>query len=258
MSTLVLAIRYPPNDFTRLQLDQVNFDSKVDNFKCDVSTKTNIPKESMELVYCGNILDDELTLSSYGLKPGVMLHVLKKKAKDVPIRSQPMSEQDIKALVIAFKTLTLNPSHRNSLQKLSRPDILENIIMITPGLSQDPVAISLIQDPELMVRLANFETVRRIVELHPALAEAANHIAATVHEEAIHSHTAGPSTSAFGLLDLLSDDDDMESSQMLVRMVRRRLASRRRSSSGDVSYIDTLSSNEEGDEWESSQVISHN
>jgi hypothetical protein len=34
-----------------------------------------------ELVYCGNILDDDSTLKSCGLKPGVMVHVLKKKEK---------------------------------------------------------------------------------------------------------------------------------------------------------------------------------
>lgn len=33
--------------------------------------------------------------------------------------------------------------------------------MITPGLSQDPVAISMIQDPELLVRMGDIETVRR-------------------------------------------------------------------------------------------------
>jgi hypothetical protein len=34
-----------------------------------------------ELVYCGNILEDDLTLKSCGLKSGVMVHVLKKKEK---------------------------------------------------------------------------------------------------------------------------------------------------------------------------------
>jgi len=34
-----------------------------------------------ELVYCGNILDDDSTLKSCGLKSGVMVHVLKKKEK---------------------------------------------------------------------------------------------------------------------------------------------------------------------------------
>ncbi|CAH1396721.1 unnamed protein product [Nezara viridula] len=215
MSGLHLGIRVNLNEFQRIHVEDVDFDSKIDTFKNYVSEKTNVHRDSLELVYCGNILEDDSTLTACGLKPGVMLHVLKKKPKEIPIPSQPMSEQDIKALVIAFRTLTLNPSHRHSLQKLSRPDILENIISITPGLSQDPVAISLIQDPELIVRLsANFDTVRRIVELHPALAEAANHIAATVHEEAIHSQIPGPSTSTgYNILDLLSDDEEMESSQ---------------------------------------------
>jgi len=34
-----------------------------------------------ELVYCGNILEDDATLKSCGLKSGVMVHVLKKKEK---------------------------------------------------------------------------------------------------------------------------------------------------------------------------------
>jgi len=34
-----------------------------------------------ELIYCGNILEDDSTLRSCGLKSGVMVHVLKKKEK---------------------------------------------------------------------------------------------------------------------------------------------------------------------------------
>jgi hypothetical protein len=34
-----------------------------------------------ELIYCGNILDDDATLKACGLKSGVMVHVLKKKEK---------------------------------------------------------------------------------------------------------------------------------------------------------------------------------
>ncbi|KAK9506672.1 hypothetical protein O3M35_008564 [Rhynocoris fuscipes] len=214
MANLLLGVRTSLYDFKKIKLDNVDLDSKVDSFKSEVSKKANIPKESLELVYCGNILTDDSTLRGNGIKAGVMVHVLKKKAKEVPHPTQPMSEADIQALVVAFRMLTLTPSYKSSLQKLSRPDILDNIIMITPGLSQDPVAISMIQDPELLVRMGDIETVRRIVELHPALAEAANHIAAAAHEEAVLSNNGGPSTST-GLshLDALSDEDDMESSQ---------------------------------------------
>jgi hypothetical protein len=34
-------------------------------------------------------------------------------------------------------------------------------MMATPGLSEDPVAISIIQDPELLVNMENADTVRR-------------------------------------------------------------------------------------------------
>ncbi|XP_073979135.1 ubiquitin-like protein 7 isoform X2 [Rhodnius prolixus] len=219
MSNLLLGVRTSLYDFKKIKLENVDFDSKVENFKCEVSRKANIPKDSLELVYCGNILSDDSTLRGSGIKPGVMVHVLKKKTKELPHPTVPMSEADIQALVVAFRTLTLTPSYRTSLQKLSRPDILDNIIMITPGLSQDPVAISMIQDPELLVRMGDIETVRRIVELHPALAEAANHIAAAAHEEAVSSNNCGPSTSAgfSQLMDVLSDEDDMESSQGVSR-----------------------------------------
>ncbi|KAL1117823.1 hypothetical protein AAG570_004138 [Ranatra chinensis] len=198
-----------------MKIDNVDFEKKIFAFKDDVSKKSNIPKDSLELVYRGNILDDEATLTSCGLKPGVMVYALKKSDKEVQKPTPTMSETDIQALVVAFRTLTLNPSYRNALQKLSRPDILDNIIMATPGLSQDPIAISMIQDPELLVRMGDIETVRRIVELHPALAEAANHIAAAVHEDALSVTSLQPSTSSgyANVNDLLSDEDDMESSQ---------------------------------------------
>ncbi|XP_075221282.1 ubiquitin-like protein 7 [Lycorma delicatula] len=216
MSSLILGIRLSLYDFQRVKLENVDFETKIEQFKIEVSKKANLPKESLELVYCGNILDDEASLSSSGLKPGVMVHVLKKKAKEAPRPAQSMSEADIQALVVAFRALTLNPTYRNALQKLSRPDILDNIIMITPGLSQDPVAISMIQDPELLVRMGDIDTVRRIVELHPALAEAANNIAAAVHEEALAGNGSNNSATSSGYsysLDALSDDDEMDSSQ---------------------------------------------
>jgi len=216
MANVVLGIRLSLFDFQRVKVEEVDLHTKVDNFKVDVSKKANLPKESLELVYCGNILDDDSTLDACGIKSGVMIHVLKKKAKELPKPTQTMSEVDIQNLVMAFRALTMNPSYRSSLQKLSRPDILDNIILITPGLSQDPVAISMVQDPELLVRMGDIDTVRRIVELHPALAEAANHIAAAVHEEAITASSSTQPTTSSGYsysLDALSDDEEMDSSQ---------------------------------------------
>jgi hypothetical protein len=41
--------------------------------------------------------------------------------------------------------------------------MLENIIMATPGLSQDPVAVAIIRDPELLVHMGDVATIRKCV-----------------------------------------------------------------------------------------------
>lgn len=65
-------------------------------------------------------------------------------------------------LNLAFGSRVLGPYKKYCLfQRLSRPEVLENIMMATPGLSEDPVAISIIQDPELLVHMENADTVRR-------------------------------------------------------------------------------------------------
>ncbi|XP_021922088.1 ubiquitin-like protein 7 isoform X2 [Zootermopsis nevadensis] len=168
-----------------------------------------------QLIYCGNILDDDSTLRSCGLKSGVMVHVLKRREKDISLPVHSVTEVGVQELVMAFRTFTRHPSYRSALHRLSRPEVLENIMMATPGLSEDPVAISIIQDPELLVHMENADTVRRIAELHPSLAEAANHIAAVVHEEAATgSATNQGSSSGYSYsLDALSDEEEMDSSQ---------------------------------------------
>lgn len=92
---------------------------------------------------------------------------------------------------------------------------METIIAATPGLADDPVAIAMIKDPELIVHLADSDTVRRVADLHPSLIEAANQIAAHVHEEAstVNQNQPGTSTGYSYSLDALSDDEDMDSSE---------------------------------------------
>lgn len=47
MSNLLLGVRTSLYDFKKIKLENVDFDSKVENFKCEVSRKANIPKDSL-------------------------------------------------------------------------------------------------------------------------------------------------------------------------------------------------------------------
>lgn len=72
-----------------------------------------------ELVYCGIILEDELTLSSYGVKPGVTIHVLQKKQEPPEMKPRVLSEAEIQQLVVAFRAFTLSAGYRTALQVFS-------------------------------------------------------------------------------------------------------------------------------------------
>ncbi|XP_049835899.1 ubiquitin-like protein 7 isoform X1 [Schistocerca gregaria] len=219
MSRIVFGIRLSPNTYQRVKIEGIDLECTVDHLKQEASRVTNLPKSFLELVYCGNILEDEATLRASGLKSDSTVHVLKKREKEAPVPSRPLSEMDIQELVMAFKTFLKHPSYRSALHRLNRAEVVENIIQATPGLLDDPIAISILQEPELLVHLENADTVRRIAEAHPALAEAAGHIAAAVQEEAAtSSHPTDLPGSSSGYsysLDGLSDDDEMDSSQVL-------------------------------------------
>ncbi|GLV31919.1 hypothetical protein CBL_07678 [Carabus blaptoides fortunei] len=213
-TSVTLGVRLNPSKFQRIKIENVNLDSKVDLLKDEAAKKINVQKQTIELIYCGIILDDDATLSACGIKPGVMVHVLRKKEPETPVPVRSMSAADVQQLVVAFRAFTLSFGYRAALQRLSRPEVLQNIIATTPGLSEDPVAIAMIQDPELLVHMSDPDTVRRIAELHPSLAEAANHIAAAVHEEASTTNPNQPGTSSgySYSLEALSDDEEMDSS----------------------------------------------
>lgn len=72
----------------------------------------------------------------------------------------------------------------------------------------------MLQDPDLIVHMSDPETVRKIAKQHPSLIEAANYIAAHVHEEAanVNQNQATTSTGYSYSLEALSDDEEMDSS----------------------------------------------
>lgn len=78
-------------------------------------------------------MDDDATISSYGIKSGVTIHVLKKKEQEKPTPSKTLSEANVQQLVVAYRSFTMSYGYRAGLQRLSRPEILENIISTTPG-----------------------------------------------------------------------------------------------------------------------------
>lgn len=79
-----------------------------------------------ELVYCGMILENDCTLTSYGIKPGVTIHVLEKKIESPPVQTPSLSWAEIQQLVTAFRAFMLSPGCRAALQVKYKTSAVNN------------------------------------------------------------------------------------------------------------------------------------
>ncbi|CAH1988923.1 unnamed protein product [Acanthoscelides obtectus] len=159
----------------------------------------------IELIYCGQKLQNHKSLSSYGVKSGATIHIFHK------INEEQVNEQKPDpGFVTSFRTLSLLAGYKNILQRFVRRDMLEKLIESTPGLLEDPGAMAIVQDPELIVHLLDLDNVAEIVAEHPILMHAANNILKIAQEEASdpNQSRATSSTGYSYSLDALSDDDD--------------------------------------------------
>lgn len=216
MAGVVCCVYALPPKAERIRLNDFSLQKTVDNLKDEISKQTPIPANELIVIFSGRCLDGQETLESCGVKAGMTIHMLRKPEHLESLLSPEKfdsSEVGLQRLVMALKTAIRNPAYRSTVQRLSKPDVLEDIIAATPGLADDPIAIAILQDPDLLMQFTDVATIHRVVETHPALAEAINHIVAAVHGE-LGSTPVNSLPAAYSyLLDALSDDDDVESSQ---------------------------------------------
>ncbi|XP_019873337.1 ubiquitin-like protein 7 [Aethina tumida] len=191
----------------RITIDNVDFNDKVEAFK-NAALKILGESNDIDLTYCGVIMDNENTLSSYGVCPGEIVYGTAKKPAPPVVPPKTYTETDIQNVVFIFSSFNIS-GRRTALQKLTRAEVLEEIIAHVPGLADDPIAVSIIQDPELIGHMSNPETVRKMAETHPLLIEAANYIASHIEEDhTTGSPQASTSTGYSYSLEALSDEDD--------------------------------------------------
>ncbi|XP_013384155.1 ubiquitin-like protein 7 [Lingula anatina] len=220
-TTIVLCDRCTVGKTKRIKLDSINLNDNVGKLRIAASQKTNLPKEQIELIYCGRCLQDDETLESYGVKPGTTVHALKK--TNIEDNEQPLEKMDkasIQQVVTALQAAIINPSHRAVLeQMLKNSETVDNIIAATPKLDKDPVAVgcyicNIFLFDVTFNSFAIFCYYIRVIEAHPSLAHAAMHVAAAVNEAGAKAGPSTPSrtqtrsTGTFSL-DQMSDDEDL-------------------------------------------------
>ncbi|XP_007906524.1 ubiquitin-like protein 7a [Callorhinchus milii] len=130
--------------------------------------------ELIDLVYCGRKLKDEQTLDFYGIQGGSTIHVLKKSWPEPDEKTEPV---DRAAAAREFRVLQTalhaSPGYRDAVFKmLGNKESLDQIIVATPGLSSDPIALGVLQDKDLFVLFTDPSLLDTLISSHPALVNA--------------------------------------------------------------------------------------
>lgn len=105
------------------------------------------------------------------------------KAEKLPAKKLNAIEQH--QLFLTFRAAMTNPSFRQTLQNFSKPESIELLTRTVPGLAEDEVALSMLQDWELLLHLADPKVVPVLVEKHPALVDAASRMMNSVSESLV-------------------------------------------------------------------------
>lgn len=176
--------------------------------------------ELIDLVHCGRRLRDDQTLEFYGVQSGSTVHILRRAWPEPPPRSEPVDKiaasREFRALHTALHT---SSTYRDAVFKLlGSRESLEQIVVATPGLSSDPVAMGVLQDKDLFTVFTDPSMLDTLVSSHPALVNAIILILHSVTGSSSSlpptdgaAHTVPPATLHMPggfLFDGLSDEED--------------------------------------------------
>ncbi|XP_028679197.1 ubiquitin-like protein 7a isoform X2 [Erpetoichthys calabaricus] len=143
--------------------------------KVAASLPETVPEPDLfDLVYCGRKLKDEQTLDFYGIQPGSAVYILKKSWPEPDLQPEPVDRtaaaREFRVLQAALHT---SPAYRDSVFKmLNNKESLDQIIIATPGLSSDPVALGVLRDKDLFSLFTDSNMLDTLIVRHPALVNA--------------------------------------------------------------------------------------
>ncbi|XP_031564562.1 ubiquitin-like protein 7 [Actinia tenebrosa] len=165
------------------QVEGIEWSEKVCELKDRASKVMNIPVVEQNLIYGGQLMKDNMALSSYGIQDGCTVHVVRKFPQIEPTEPEG-SGASIENVMQVLEAAIKSPAYRTTVEKiLTNPEMMEQLVAATPGLSKDLTAMALLQDQELLQQVIETADIEQVVQQHPSLVEAASYIAAATATE---------------------------------------------------------------------------
>nr|SVE74391.1 EOG090X0BNZ [Daphnia barbata] len=212
----VLSIRRSPTQRSFLCLENVAPDSSVFELKKNILSTAGLESQcQLELIYSCRPLSDETILNTLeNVESGIkMIYATVVKPVE-KVQAKKLNAVEQHQLFLAFRAAVTNPNFRQTLQNFSKPENIELLTENVPGLAEDEIALSMLQDWELLLHLADPKIVQVLVEKHPALVDAASRMMNSVSESLVpNAHERRRSNSAGWLARSLGadlEDDGMD------------------------------------------------
>nr|SVE90093.1 EOG090X0BNZ [Daphnia sinensis] len=184
---VIVSVRQGPSQRSFYLLENIAPDLSVSDLKKNILLKAGLDSQcQIELIYSCKPLRDEATLNTLEhVESGAkMIYATVVKPAD---REQPKKLNAVEQhqLFLAFRAAVTNPNFRHTLQNLSKPENIQSLTETVPGLADDEIALSMLQDWELLLHLADPKIVQVLVEKHPALVDAASRMMNSVSESLV-------------------------------------------------------------------------
>ena len=163
----------------KFKLEDVSLNAPVSELKTKLSESSGIDEKLHDVIYRGLLLKDDQTLESYGLKENAVVHIIYR--EPLPEDMGLDLDVNVEDVIPVLQAAVASPVYKDKMSALLKnPETLETILATTPALAHDPVALSILKDPEILQNLVQSGDISKLAEEHPGLVQAASHIAADV------------------------------------------------------------------------------
>lgn len=207
MPFVYLGVHLPFRSYQKIKVENFDLDNKTVQLREEASKAIrDFSDGDFDLIYCGDLLQDDDILKDKGVENGSMIHLIQRKAESpIPQDVHNFTEADVQEILGLWRTVD-----SSNFQKVRHPEFMKNALDANPAIRKDLWALSILKDPILLSSMQQPETIRRVAEKHYILIEASRSIVQLLNSKMISKSTTFSPTIESALDDALSDSSSSD------------------------------------------------
>lgn len=207
MPFVYLGVHLPFRSYKKIKVDNFNLDNKTEQLREEASKAIrDFSDGDFDLIYCGDLLQDDDVLKEKGIENGSMIHLIQRKTDSpMPQEVHNFTEADVQEILGLWRTVD-----SSNFQKVRHPEFMKNALDANPAIRKDLWALSILKDPILLSSMQQPETIRRVAEKHYILIEASRSIVQLLNSKMISKSATFSPTIESALDDALSDSSSSD------------------------------------------------